>query len=134
MKKVPLFFIIIGVLGVFMFFFKKDRLAQHGVMKEGTIVELRNKKRTRLYVRFNINGEEPLPLSETWRMKVSGNLCRSALRNNIEELKKYTFPVIQDPKMNNNAEILLFKKQYEKYEVEIPEELKLIVAKLSDCQ
>ncbi len=134
MKKVPLFFIIICVLGVFMYFFKKDRLATQGVLKEGTIVELRKKKRTRLYVRFNIKGAEPLPFAETWRMKVSGNICKSALKSNLEELKKYTFPVIQDPKMNNNAEILLFEKQYEKFGVEIPENLKPIVAKLSDCQ
>lgn len=60
--------------------------------------------------------------------------CERAVVKILPQLKGVYFPVIYESSNPSNAKILLFKGQYEKYGVEIPEELEAIVADLSECE
>jgi len=49
-------------------------------------------------------------------------------------MRKFTFPVVYSPKDLTNNEILIFKDQFQKFNIEIPIELREIVGILSNCR
>lgn len=67
-------------------------------------------------------------------MSITWPSCRKLIADNMEDLIKYEFPVVFSTRNLNNAQILIFKNQYERYGIEIPNDLKEIVNELSKCK
>jgi hypothetical protein len=60
--------------------------------------------------------------------------CEKYIKRKLGEIKRIKFPIVYDASEVENAEILLFKSQYEKYGLDIPEELKEVIGELSECE
>lgn len=67
-------------------------------------------------------------------MSVGGQVCRRLITQKMDILNKYEFPVVYSKSNFENAQILIFRHQYETYGVDIPDELKTIVETLSACK
>lgn len=67
-------------------------------------------------------------------MGVTWPSCRKLIHQNIIELRKYRFPVVHEKGNPSNAEILIFRDQYEKFNVAIPDSLVGVVDFMSECK
>lgn len=70
-----------------------------------------------------------------YRLKDSkSSSCRKIVRQKLNKLKGIHFPVAYLEERPSLSEILLFKSDYEKFNIPIPEHLKEIVEELSVCE
>jgi hypothetical protein len=67
-------------------------------------------------------------------MRITWPSCRKIITKHMKLLQSKKFPVVYAKNNLNNAEVLIFEDQYEKYGVEIPIDLKEIVKVLSECK
>jgi hypothetical protein len=67
-------------------------------------------------------------------MSIGGQKCRKLITQNLNSLIKYEFPVVYSKKDYANAQLLIFKEQYEIYGLSIPDDVYDIVIDLSKCK
>ncbi len=67
-------------------------------------------------------------------MTITWPSCRKLILENMQELRKHTFPVVYAKNNTNNAEILIFRDQYDKFELNVPIAIEEIVDRLSKCK
>jgi len=60
--------------------------------------------------------------------------CESLVKDQLSNLRKERFPVVYSSKNLSNAKILIFREQYEKFDIEIPPDLIKVVDNLSTCK
>ena len=66
-------------------------------------------------------------------MTITWPSFRSIIRQEMKTLQQLEFPVVYSKNNFDNAEILIFADQYDKFEIEIPNKIKEIVGRLSEC-
>ena len=83
-------------------------------------------------IHFKFKENEKSKLNNT--MTITWQSCRSIIRQEMKTLQQLEFPVVYSKNNFDNAEILFFEDQYEKFEIEIPSEIREIVRTLSSCK
>jgi hypothetical protein len=131
--KSKIFWITVIFLLSFIFFrgkSKKKKLLQNIEYAQGYVIKVRAGVVTGGGIQFRIiDRETNYNLLMPWGVE-----CESKVKEMLLNLSNKKFPVVYDSTDVQNAEILLFKSQYEKYGVQIPEALKELINKLSECE
>ncbi|MEL6669729.1 MAG: hypothetical protein AAFO91_11670 [Bacteroidota bacterium] len=60
--------------------------------------------------------------------------CERYLMGNEDALRQYTFPVAYDATDPSNAELLVVQSQYDRYELDVPDEIEEIIRIISTCE
>ena len=107
---------------------RKNRLYQNFEITEGRILKLTTGQSKTL--QFKIDNYNP---KYNPSMGVTFPSCRKNIHKRMRELQKLRFPVIYEKGNMENHQILIFKSQYKRANLEIPENLKPIVYELSNC-
>ena len=129
--KPKYFFWFLIVLVISIIIFQKSNredLYRNYELSSGRIVHYQS-WRTRK-VEFKIDN---LILEQNASMGIIFPGCGDLIRENFDKLKALKFPVIYSKDNVLNHEILIFRKQYEKAGLEIPDSLQSIVYELSAC-
>lgn len=106
---------------------RNDRLYNNFELTEGRIVKVTYGQSKTL--QFKMDGYKP-----KYNPSIGiGYKCRNLVANSMNELTKFKFPVIYEKGNRANHQILLFEKQYKKAKIKIPDSLKQVVKKLSEC-
>ena len=108
--------------------FRKKKLYKDYIISQGVIVNYKSWKFRE--VEFTIDG---IKLEKKASMGIPFPSCGNKINANLDEIKKNKFPVIYSKEDNTNHEILIYKNQYKKVGLSIPDSLQEIVLKLSDC-
>jgi len=67
-------------------------------------------------------------------MTITWQSCRSVISKEMKNLQQLEFPVVYSQNNFDNAEILIFKDQYEKFGIDIPDNISEMVRTLSRCK
>jgi hypothetical protein len=133
LKQKIIFWVSLSILLGFVFFYGKYKnrsLLDNTEYSHGYVIKVRPGVVTGGGIQFRIiDVKTKYNLLMPW-----GNKCESEVKERLSEIKKIRFPVVFDKKDTSNAEILLFKSQYEKYGLEIPDSLQKLVNELSKCE
>ncbi len=124
--------ILIVIIGLFVVngYVRKSRLMKDFRIDKGKIIKVTAGGKTGGGIQFTYGS-----LNNKWNPLISpSNDCQKKVKLRLTELQNYSFPVVYQKDDHSNAEILLFKSQYAKYNIMIPEELISIVNEISQCE
>jgi hypothetical protein len=121
-----LFVLVIGILTYHEI--NRKKLYRNYNITTGRIVKYESWKMRR--VEFLIDN---LELEENASMEIPFPSCGDNISSNINKLKQLKFPVIYSKANKMNHEILIYRKQYEKIGLEVPDSLNSLVDELSNC-
>ena len=130
-RGVLAFFILLGILAV-LWRHRQDRLLEsdHELLNNGLIVNVTSGGYTGGGVTFSVYLDEkkyentmPFP----WK-------CEDLILMSLSYFQKRKYQVVFQKGFPQNSKILLLKSQYEKYGLDIPEELKGLISELSECE
>lgn len=123
-------FSLMTLMVIFFNLYNKKQLKTSFLHTKGKVVKLSSGGNSgSVHFRFGEN----IDAKRDNNMRITWPSCRSLIRKELFKIQRLEFPVVYSPQNLDNAEILIFEDQYEKFGVEIPDEVSDMVKLLSEC-
>ncbi len=128
LKTSTILFILLCILGVFMLYYKAKLLRDNFEVTTGRVIKVSAGKKKS--ITFEMKGEQPFFPT---RMRGSYGCGHRNVKRQLHVVREMEFPVVYQKGNRQNAQILLFERQYKGFKLEVPDSLANIVADLSKC-